>query len=183
MQTIELSPGTTIENAARQLVGGAPARADFNGIRIRARYATTNPRDIVAQYHRDSEFRGIVWRNSPEGRRVAAETEARTSALQVRADRLIALLPSLDMSDPAAVLAWVADMADPGRDLGVDYDHKAVVWHFAAHGWGVGVNCGQDFRADDARNFAGWIVGQWLHRRYPGVARFVDDWRKKFVTA
>ena len=52
MKTIGLLPGQRIETVARVLCCAAPARADFNGIPLRARYATTKPRDIVASYWR-----------------------------------------------------------------------------------------------------------------------------------
>ena len=40
---------------------------------------------------------------------------------------------------------------------------------------------GEDFREDDARNFAGWIVGQWLASGYPLVSTFADQWRERFA--
>ena len=180
MRSIIFTAGTSIDNAARALVSNAPARGEFNGIAIRARYATTNPRDIVARYHIMTELRGIVWQASPEGRRIRAEQERRTAEAQSTMDRLVDLLPDLPMTEPASVLAWVREAAGPADRIGVRWDRDAVKAHFAANGWLPGVNCGEAFNGDDARNFAGWIVGQWLKYGFPGVDRFVDDWRAKF---
>jgi hypothetical protein len=87
---------------------------------------------------------------------------------------------SLDFDDADAVLRWVEAAAQPADRIGVTYDHNAVRAWFVGHGWGVGVNCGDYFDAEDERNFAGWIVGQWLASRYPMVDRFAADWRAKF---
>lgn len=64
MKTLDLTVGTTIENAALKLVKQAPSRADFNGIIVRAKYATTQPADIVTQYRRELALHSARW--SPE---------------------------------------------------------------------------------------------------------------------
>lgn len=51
MRTIDIK-FLTIEDAARRLVESAPARGDFWGITMRARFSTTRPADIIAQYRR-----------------------------------------------------------------------------------------------------------------------------------
>lgn len=63
MRTVEILPGTSIRFAAAQMVVAAPARAMFCGIPIRARYATTQPEDIVKQYERDDAIRRIRCRD------------------------------------------------------------------------------------------------------------------------
>ena len=70
MKTIDFSQhvGMRIERAARLLVDNAPARGIFNGVEIRARYATTHPRDIVNEYHWQWTLRAARRANSPEGR-------------------------------------------------------------------------------------------------------------------
>lgn len=179
MQTIELTAGTTIHHAARMLRAAAPARAVFNDIPIRARYATTRPEDIVKQYHWNDEIRRIVYQHSARGiasKKRAAEVLA---SAQATINACVERLPALDMADVGAVLAWVAEMTDP-VDLGGAYDHSAIVATFDAAGWRAGMNCGEDFKADDADNFARWIVGQWLETRHPMVVSFIADWRAKF---
>ena len=42
--------------------------------------------------------------------------------------------------------------------LGVKYNHETVIEMFKTRGWFPNVNCDDQFNADDARNFAGWIV-------------------------
>lgn len=53
MQTIHIKyKHPEIEDFAATLVAAAPARADYFGTVLRAKYATTRPADVVAQYHR-----------------------------------------------------------------------------------------------------------------------------------
>lgn len=182
MRIIETLPGDSIDHAARQLVAAAPARATFNGVPIRARYRTTKPGDIVARYMAITELRSIAWRSSPEGKRVAAETAARTAECQANMTRLVGELGAVDMTDPAAVLAWVEQAAEPSDRRGVTWDRAVVIGYFKANGWEAGVNCGVNFRADDARNFAGWVVGQWLQSGFPNVSMFAAQWRERFMS-
>ena len=176
MNVIDFRCGTDIDNAACALVAAAPARGVFNGIPIRARYATTAPADIVREYHWRSELRRIVYRNSPRGKAAAAADAKDISSKQAIVAGCLATPP--DFADDAAVLTWVETVALANR-IGVDV--SAVKAALLANGWESGVNVGEDFRIDDPRNFAGYIVGQWLHCEYDVVLRFIADWRAKFA--
>ncbi len=178
MQTIELLAGTSINQAADMLVAAAPARAMFNDIPIRAKYATTNPRDIVNQYLWASDIRRITWEHSPAGKTAAAQAKQYLSECQATLNERVAAMP--DFGDVAAVLSWVEAMAPAADHIGVTYDHAAVVAAFTEAGWPPGVNCGPDFDGESPHNFAGWIVGQWLETRHP-IGRFIQDWRAKFA--
>lgn len=59
MKDIEnmVDPGMRIARVAALLVQNAPARVAVNGVTMRARYATTKPRDIEAQYWRSLAIR------------------------------------------------------------------------------------------------------------------------------
>lgn len=178
MKTIYIPPWTTIERAAKTLVAKAPACADFNGIRIRARYATTRPEDVERHYQIRDDMRSYVRRNSPAGIAAALRDAADIAAKQDAIDSLVRGLSLLDFNNPVAVLAWV-EAAAASRRIGVDYDHGFVERSFEAAGWPKSVNCGDAFNAEDARNVAGWIVGQWLECGLQ-VDLFIADWRAKF---
>ena len=181
MQTIDINAGTSIHGAARALCAQAPARATFNEIPIRARYATTRPEDVVKQYRWNCEIRAIMWQRSPAGLASAKDTADRLAAAQRTAAACVERLPALDMADLGAVLSWVEEMAPAADHIGVTYDHAAIVDTFAAAGWHAGMNCGEDFDINSADNFARWIAGQWLASKWPGVAQFIADWRAKFT--
>ncbi len=180
MQTIELTVGTTIHRAARMLVAAAPARAVFNDIPIRARYATTRPEDIVNQYHWDDDIRCIRYQNSAEGRALQKRVENERTAAQSVINGCVARLPTLDMTDAHAVLAWIEEMADPVDHAGVTYDYAAIVATFESAGWRREMNCGEDLNFEEADNVAHYIVGQWLATMHPMVLKFIADWREKF---
>jgi hypothetical protein len=74
VKTLNLIPGQRIENVAVRLCALAPARAAFNGIWIRAKYATTKARDIVAYYRRCSDER--LWRGLGKADRAASDAIA-----------------------------------------------------------------------------------------------------------
>ncbi len=180
MQTITFNAGSHIEDVAATLVANAPARTDFNGITLRARYATTQARDIVAHMIWRSDLRSIAYQHSPAGKRTALDAEANRAVAQVTIDAHVRLLLDLDFSSVDVVLAWVAGIADASDHVGVRLNRAGLREMFENGGWPVGVNCGADFNADDERNFAGWIVGQWLDCWHPMVSGFVEQWRAKF---
>ncbi len=60
MQTIEIKYDRLPEAAAK-LVANAPARGDYWGIPLRARYATTLAADIEAHYRRIIAAQGHVY--------------------------------------------------------------------------------------------------------------------------
>jgi hypothetical protein len=182
MRTIDFLAGTPIEQASRLLVENAPARGVFNEIPLRARYATTRPEDIVRHYHWRLELRSITYAHSPRGRKMAAEQEADRASKQATVDACLSALPALDFADADAVVSWVERIADAADRIGVLYDRAAVVETFTAAGWPPGVNCGEDFDESDQRNYAGWIVGQWLASGYPNVGMFAEKWRERFVS-
>lgn len=181
MRQIECMPGDHIETVARKLVAHAPARAMFNDIPIRAKYATTCAADVVREYNWRVTLRGITYQHSAAGKAARAKQEAARAAAQAAVNAHVMALESLDMNDAPAVLAWIEGMVDPADHIGLTYDHDAVTARFSAAGWLPGANTDGDFDEKDARNFAGWIVGQWLASRWPGVVRFIQDWRQRFA--
>lgn len=181
MMNIELNVGTSIAEAAAMLVRNAPAAADFNGIRIRARFATTRPVDLVRHYHAEMDRRSVVWQHSPAGKRCAADTEERKASAQRVIDIGLDVLRDLDFVDMGAVVDWCAGMSGAVDRVGVRFDKPSIVATFEDRGWPPGVNCGETFDRNDARNFAGWIVGQWLASWHPIMKKFSDEWRARFL--
>ena len=186
MRTITLHCGTRLEDAAAALVAHAPACAEFNGIKLVARYATTQPRDIERQYRLTLEHQGAVWRASPAGKRAAAERAATVAKHQRIVDECMSELGELRLDDPLgeeldAILRWTERIADAADDVDVRLDRASLRLYFAEHGWQRGAFCGDEFRPDDPRVHAGWIVGQWLDCWYPGVSTFAQRWREQFM--
>ena len=72
-------------------------------------------------------------------------------------------------------------MAGPCDNIYVKRDKQKIISTFQKNRWHVGANCGKDFNAEDRRNFAGYIVGQWLDSWRDGLPqKFAADWRRKF---
>jgi len=69
MQTIDIR-FMRLEDAAALLVANAPARGDYWGTTMRAKYATTRPADLVTQYRRTISERAASYGNRlPESQR------------------------------------------------------------------------------------------------------------------
>jgi hypothetical protein len=60
MRTIDIR-FMTLERAAQALVDDAPARGNYFGIAMRARYATTRPDDVLEQYQRTLRARALAY--------------------------------------------------------------------------------------------------------------------------
>jgi hypothetical protein len=121
-----------------------------------------------------------AYAESPEGRDVAAQRAAEVANRQEVVDRHIERLPWLDCSNPRLVLYWLGGIVEAADDVDVKYDRKFVVETFKARGWEPGANCKPNFDENDSRNYAGYIVGQWLETGHPMVLDFIERWRTKF---
>ena len=180
-----LTLGMRLDNAALLLIENAPACIVFNGILIRAKYKTTRHMDIVNQWHRVYTTEAIVYKHSPAYIKHCVDNAARTAANQAKVDAALARLwptTSLNFNVASDVLTLLESIVDAADDVDVVLDMSAVKATFAAYGWETGANCGPYFNADDARNVAGWIVGQWFHCRHPMAVEFIKDWRMKFLS-
>ncbi len=186
MTHLDLLPGDSIDRAAVMLVRHAPARADFNGVAIRARYATTKPRDIVARYHHLLELRVIQWQASPAGRAHAEQDAHEIREAQAALDAAMADLHTLDFASLDAVLAWIDRVIDPLDRVGVRKDTSTIRTAFEAHGYLPNDYTGDAFDGEDEAIYARWIVGQVLDMlRATGCVRggmrhFIAEWRTKF---
>lgn len=107
--------------------------------------------------------------------------DSRQSEIQRVYDQGMRELTTLDFSSCEAVISWVEKMYDPCDSIYVKKDKKKIVSTFQKNRWHVGVNTGNDFDINDKRNFAGYIVGQWLESFYPNLmSKFIGEWRAKF---
>ncbi len=72
-------------------------------------------------------------------------------------------------------------MAVAADHRGCSFNREKVIAAFDKRGWSVMVNTGKEFDGNSERNYAGWIVGQWLVTFNTNlVLRFIGEWRKKF---
>lgn len=183
MKTIEFMPGETIESAASKLVAAAPAQGTFNGIKLTVNENYIGSDHVVFDYRLKYAGRAATYAASPEGKRAAAEAVERLAQAQATVDVHVFSLAHLDFADTDAVIAWVAGVADAADHVDIKLNRAALREMFVFSGWGIGVNCGRDFDGEDERNFAGWIVGQWLDCWHPMVNGFIEQWRTKFRPA
>jgi len=191
MRTYEPMTGETIAVTAEKMVSfaggtGDAVVANFNDVEL-----TVNPDDdpqaIVDYYNDELGRRAEAYRNSPEGKRAAAEAEERKQQLQRQMDEAMNELDSLDFSDLNAVIAWLGKACDPSDHIGGVVPHEQIVDTFRENGYVPNANCGTDFNGEDEENFARWLIGQALeglkteiHAIRQIFHKFADDWRKKF---
>lgn len=194
MQTYTPTVGQTINRAAAEMIMLAnktndTVMAKFNDIEIKANPCENEAvgvATIKAYYISESDCRAEAYRNSPEGKRAAAEAEDRKQKLQMKMDEAMSKLESLDFSDLVAVIDWLEEVRDPSDHIGVNTPSKEIVKFFGKHGFKPGVNCGKDFDGDSEENFAHWLIGQALDDLKSVGAihqvfhKFADDWRQKF---
>lgn len=184
MRTIDILPGTDIEHAAQILCAHAPARFNFNGIEVKARYATTRPADLVIAWRRKMDARAVQW--SPERTARERRDAEEVKAAQAATDALLAALPSLDWSDHAAPIGWLCAFSVSADRVGVRFDAASVMSIFTANGYAVNVYCGEAFDPASRDIYARWLVGQGLSGIADGYAphgmvrEWADGWRAAF---
>ena len=189
MKQIEFSPGTSIDEAAIRLCETAEAHSEatgtFNGVELHA-VAGYAPAAVAKYYDEEQHRRGVAYRNSREGRKAAQDAEDRRAAAQAKHDALMRQLPTLNMADDAAVLAWLCDMQDQSDHSGVIVRRQTIVEKFEKAGYAAGANCGKDYRMGDRDNMFRYLVGQALDGLKNGPAihpilhKFAAEWREQF---
>lgn len=96
-------------------------------------------------------------------------------------------LPSLDMNNDCAVLAWVCEMQEPSDHVGVIVRRETIVSAFEKAGYVAGANCGPDYRPGNRDNMFRYLVGQALDGLkngpaiHPIIHKFADEWRREFT--
>lgn len=191
MDTIEFSPGTHIERAAKELCAaaiqsGRTVAARFNDIELTAR-PNEGHAEVASRYYRAAEERAAAYRASPEGKEQEVRRERERAHLQSEHDTLVATLPRLDFTNRVAVLDWLCALQPATDRLGVTIEREKIVAKFEAEGFEAGANCGPDYRDDDSDNTFRYLVGQALDGLKNGPAihgilhKFVAEWKAKFA--
>lgn len=186
MKTIDFSAhvGMRIDRAAQLLVDNAPARGLFNGVSIRARYATTHPRDLVNEYHWQRTLRDIRYAHSPKGKAEQREREQRRIERQSQVDVLVASLPIF--GDPLSVVLWIRAMIEAMDMVGVLVPTSQIARAFRDHGYRRDMCTGDDYNHDDIHNTACYLAGQFLAILEPNslggnTLRFLcDQWIERW---
>ena len=158
---IKGAPGEHISQVAIRMRSAAPSWCEFNGARFEAHDGDTEGA-IVAKWEAAFKANGDRYAASPEGIAAAKEAEDRRIAAQWTIDLAMRRLESVDWSDESGPLEWLCAMADAADHVGVEYDRAHVVDTFHAHGFEVGVYCGDAFDGSSRGIFARWIIGQAL---------------------
>lgn len=184
--------GDHVRTVATDLVAlagrmGRPAECRFNDVKMRAEPGWPVDK-VLNAWETETAARDDAYRNSPEGRRMAAEMAQRRVRLQAQADAAMARLPDLDFSDPVAVLDFLRDVQEPSDHIVVAVDGAAIISAFLVNGYEPGVYCGDAYdEADRDRSFR-WLVGQCLDTLkrgsiHPIVHKFAAEWKAKFAAA
>jgi hypothetical protein len=162
-ETFEVCGGEPIEVFAARMIAmsintGMEVHTSFSCIPLRAN-GRTSVDEIVRAYWDERKRREKEYANSPEGKRARREARKEERKRRVQLRDVMAKLPDLNFSDMDAVIAWLGEL----QGLSSSGIHPAPWQHileiFKAHGFTPRMNSGKNFRKEDERNFAGWLIG------------------------
>ncbi len=179
MKTIETVCGKGLSETIQRLIENAPAQTTFNGLRVRAKYATTKPMDVSTQYWRDWEMRSFIHKHQPATIKQRAIDAAKWNKAKQIAEALRSSAPC-DLSDLPAVLGWLKSYVLTADECG-----QSVVIEdrdrWEAAGYVPDMNLHDAFNGEDPINFAGYIVGQVMTYPHPNlILGFIEQWSTKF---
>lgn len=190
MAVLEISfmPGSDTSEAAKLLVERSAefgaAFGMFNDIRMDARHGDTIE-DVLAAFENRRQAHADAYAASPEARAAELARNDRRASMQAQHDALMARLPTLNLSDDAAVLDWLCAMQEPSDHVGVIVRKDAILEAFAKHGFKPGLNCGKDYRSGNRSNMHAYLVGQALDGLqsvavHSILHKFAAEWRAEF---
>ncbi len=184
--TFQAHAGEEITSASKRAIAHAQLINSvvvfgFNGVKCVADPSYT-PERVVEQFHIDMERNRVAYQASPEGKKAAAETDARRAAAQHETRRLErmfehywedALLFHEETLEP--LLSWLKDYALAVDFIGVEANPDPIITILKDFGFTAGMHVTTDKAAVEQwtpRICAEWIVGQALSmglRSHPGM--------------
>ncbi len=187
---VRFDAGQHVSGAAARLVEVAErdgaAFGHFNEIQLQAVRGGAIAESIVADYDRLCAERSAAWRASPEGQKAEQERQERRQHLQGVHDALMARLPTI-WGDQAAILDWLCEMQGPSDHVGVIVRKDTIGAAFAKHNYVPGMDCGEEYKADQKNSAWRYLVGQALDGIVNGPAihsilhKFADEWRARWI--
>lgn len=187
---VSFGAGTPITAAAARLceiaAADGAAFGTFNGIRLEANGSSTVDQ-IVAAFDRQMTEQAKAWRESPEGIAAAERDNADRAEKQAAHGALMDGLPTLDWSDPAAVLDWLCAMQPASDRRGVIIRKDTIAAAFAAHGFTPGMEVGEEFQPGVKFSEYRWLIGQALDgivngpSIHPILHKFIGEWKAKWA--
>jgi hypothetical protein len=164
--TYEPHLGQDISDACRKAIAlanknGSPVAFRFNDVDM-----VVSPgegaRTACDRWRAESERQAEAWRNSPKGKRAAAESEARRLEAQRETDRLIADGPRVVTDGLAAVVRWCAKLSMSADHNGINWEPRRAATMLIAAGYRENAHVGQPPEAfrDNRQMMGEYIIGQ-----------------------
>ena len=106
-------------------------------------------------------------------------------ALEIKRDKLMSHLKTLDWDNLEAVIDWLYEMQEPSNHFSVKVDNDTILKVFTDNNYQILCYTGKDFNKNDRRIFALWLIGQALYSLkefgsiHQAMLRFTKEWKEK----
>lgn len=164
--SIEAKPGENLDDYAIRLILAASERngvvqGEFSGVPFEVTSEMTI-KSVRDSYAEGGKKQDEVFRASPEAKKRAEEQRQRAEEAKRSIEALLKQLDTLEFSDLESVIDWIAAFQEPTNLVGIEFDRKAVLKTFKAHGFEPDANIGEAYDERSAENVAKYVVGQAL---------------------
>lgn len=157
---------------------------DFNGTPVYAD-RKSNPARLSTWWKEQQRQKSLAYWASPEG--VAQAEQDRIAQLdrEMKTERLVSRLYSLDFTDLEELMSYFEQM-ESSAGLGW-FNRRKVVKVFKQHGFRANENLGDKLDEGDRENMARYLIGQALDSirgagAIPGAyTMFLEQWRERFT--
>lgn len=176
MKTYEPTAGTSINAACREAVnlatqGNTEITFTFNGIALEAAPSAT-PEGLVARWHLLFDAEREAYRNSPEGKKAAAERDAEILRKQTELNATVEALPKILRTDNHlnALIKWIGELVEPSDDVDVAWNPARIVVRLESAGYIENKHVGRSPEWFNTRERMGWyIIGQAINCMNKGM--------------
>lgn len=189
--TIEAHLGQRLEQITKMMCEirkqyNCDVKTTFNDIALELLFCLPKPpQELEEEYHRIINEKREKYKNSPEGKKKA---EKEKMLLENKKDRYNSMMGSLENivanKNNLFILYWLKDFQPISDDNRLVIDTKKIIAVFNSHGYEADVNTGENFREDDADNYARYIIGQCLSMLanvgaiHGVVHKFIKTWQE-----
>jgi len=176
MQTYEPLAGSHITKACDEAIGlakesGNPVSFKFNDIALRV-LPDDQSSVLVARWQSLLDDRQRAYRESPAGRKAAAERAETVKRKQVELDSCVEALPKILRADNHlnALVYWLVEIVEPADDVDVAWDSAAVADRLIAAGYSENEYAGHEPEWFNSRERMGrYLLGQAINCMKKGL--------------
>lgn len=180
MKVIEFMGGTSVEEAAAELIRKAPAKGMFNGVYLACNDRSQGSASVISAWRKEMDAKSEAYKKSPEYKEQQLKRKIKAEKNQLLIDGMMSRL-NHSKANPIATLKWLAEFSQVADDNRMKYSKSALIKHLVSMRVSPNMNTGDAYDSSDINNRVHYVLGQALDNLmndmppHPICKKFADE--------